>query len=140
MPLDVSVSGANYDDIRHMPGSDGQVGRLAAVSATNGELLWAYDQRAALGSVLTTAGGLVFFGDLHRYFKALDADTGELLWETPLSAPVTGYPISYAVDGQQYVAIAAGGGTTGTRHLAELYPELRAPEGNNVLMVFALPE
>ena len=138
VPLDVSVSGANYDDIRHMPGTDGQVGRLAAVSAESGELLWAYDQRAALGSVLTTAGGLVFFGDLHRYFKALDAGTGSLLWETPLSAPVTGYPISYAVDGQQYVAIAVGGNTTGTRHLAELYPELRAPEGNNVLMVFTL--
>jgi alcohol dehydrogenase (cytochrome c) len=139
VPLDVSVSGANYDDIRHMPGTDGQVGRLAAVAAESGELLWTYDQRAALGSVLTTAGGLVFFGDLHRYFKAVDALTGRVLWETPLSAPVTGYPISYAVDGQQYIAIGVGGNTTGTRHLAELYPELQSPQGNNVLMVFALP-
>jgi alcohol dehydrogenase (cytochrome c) len=140
VPLDVAVSGVNYDEIQHMPGSNEQVGRLAAVSASSGELLWAHDQRAALGSVLTTAGGLVFFGDLHRYFKALDARTGRVLWETPLSAPVTGYPISYAVDGQQYVAVGVGGNTAGTRHLAELYPELRAPQGNNVLMVFALPD
>ena len=136
--LDVIDSGVNYDRIEHMQGSNGQVGRLTAVSAVTGELLWTYDQRAALGSVLTTAGGLVFVGDLHRYFRALDADTGSVLWETPLSAPVTGYPISYAADGKQYIAVAVGGTTGGTTHLASLYPELRAPNGSNILMVFAL--
>jgi alcohol dehydrogenase (cytochrome c) len=114
------------------------VGRLVAVSGATGEVLWTYDQRAALGSVLTTAGGLVFVGDLHRYFRALDGRTGRLLWEVPLSAPVTGYPISYAVDGKQYIAVAVGGGNPGTRHLAELYPELKSPNGSNILMVFAL--
>ncbi len=136
--LDVIDSGVDYDRIEHMQGSNGQVGRLTAVSAATGELLWTYDQRAALGSVLTTAGGLVFVGDLHRYFRALDADTGSVLWETPLSAPVTGYPISYAADGKQYIAVAVGGTTGGTTHLARLYPELRAPNGSNILMVFAL--
>ncbi|MCZ6752813.1 MAG: PQQ-binding-like beta-propeller repeat protein [Acidobacteria bacterium] len=136
--LDVIDSGVDYDRIEHMQGSNGQVGRLTAVSAATGELLWTYDQRAALGSVLTTAGGLVFVGDLHRYFRALDADTGSVLWETPLSAPVTGYPISYAADGKQYIAVAVGGTTGGTTHLASLYPELRAPNGSNILMVFAL--
>ena len=136
--LDVIDSGVDYDRIEHMQGSNGQVGRLTAVSAATGELLWTYDQRAALGSVLTTAGGLVFVGDLHRYFRALDADTGSVLWETPLSAPVTGYPISYSADGKQYIAVAVGGTTGGTTHLASLYPELRAPNGSNILMVFAL--
>jgi len=51
---------------------------------------------------------------------------------------VTAYPISYAVDGKQYVAVAVGGGSAGQRHLAQLYPELRAPAGSNLLMVFAL--
>ena len=138
VPLDLIVSGVDYSQIEHVPGSNGQVGRLAAVSAATGEILWKYDQRAALGSVLTTAGGLVFVGDLHRYFRAIDAETGRVLWEIPLSAPVTGYPISYAVDGKQYIAVAVGGGNSGTRHLAELYPELKAPNGSNILMVFAL--
>ena len=58
--------------------------------------------------------------------------------ETPLSAPVSGYPMSYAVDGKQYVAVGVGGNSTGVTHLATLYPELRAPNGSNILMVFAL--
>jgi alcohol dehydrogenase (cytochrome c) len=140
VPLDVSVSGVNYDHIEHMQDSNEQVGRLSAVSAADGQILWTYDQRAALGSVLATAGGLVFVGDLHRYFRALDADTGGVLWEMPLGAPVTGYPISYAADGEQYVAVAVGADTAGTNHLARLYPELKPAAGDNVLMVFALGE
>ena len=85
-------------------------------------------------------GRLVFAGDFHRYFRAFDAHTGQVLWELPLTGPVTGYPISYAVDGKQYVAIGAGEGTGGQRHLGRLYPELKAPQGSNILMVFALGE
>ena len=136
--LDMSNAGVSYSDIKHMQGSNDQVGRLTASSASTGEILWTYDQRAALGSVLTTAGGLVFIGDLHRYFRALDADTGKILWEVPLSAPVTGYPISYGVAGKQYIAVAVGGGNPGTRQLAQLYPELKNINGSNILMVFSL--
>ena len=138
LPPEVSVSGLDYGQIEHMEGAAGKVGRLTAVSGSTGQLLWTYDQRAAIGSVLTTAGGLVFAGDFHRHFRAFDAQTGEVLWELPLSGPVTGYPISYAVDGKQYVAIGAGEGTVGQRHIGQLYPELKAPEGSNILMVFAL--
>jgi alcohol dehydrogenase (cytochrome c) len=140
VPLAESDSGLDYNQIVHMEGSGEKVGRLAAVAASTGEILWTYDQRAAIGSVLTTAGGLVFAGDFYRYFRALDAQTGKVLWEIPLSAPVTGYPISYAVEGKQYVAVAVGGGTSGQRHLARLYPELKSPNGSNLLMVFALGE
>jgi PQQ-dependent dehydrogenase (methanol/ethanol family) len=136
--LELNDGGVSYGEIFHMEGANEQVGRLAAVSASTGEMLWTYDQRAALGSVLTTGGGLVFFGDLHRYFRALDAVSGQLLWEVPLSAPVTGYPVSYAANGKQYIAIAVGGSTPGTQHLARLYPELKTMNGSNVLMVFAL--
>jgi len=138
VPLEDSDSGLDYNQIVHMQGSGEKVGRLAAVSASTGEVLWTYDQRAAMGSAMTTAGGLVFAGDFYRYFRAFDAENGKVLWEIPLSAPVTGYPITYAVDGKQYVAVAVGGGTAGQRHLAQLYPELRVPIGSNLLMVFAL--
>ena len=136
--LDISNSGVDYSMLSHMEGSGGQVGRLTAVDAATGELRWQYDQRAALGSVLTTAGGLVFIGDLYRYFRALDADTGEVLWEVPLSAPITGYPISYAVNNRQFIAVPVGGGTAGTTHLARLYPELKINNGSNILLVFSL--
>jgi alcohol dehydrogenase (cytochrome c) len=140
VPLDVNVSGVDYSKIFHMEGSDGNVGRLAAIDASTGKVLWNHDQRAALGSVLTTAGGLVFVGDLHRYFMALDAKTGDVLWRIPLGSPVTGYPISYAVGGRQYVAVGVGGGSAGTRHLAQLYPEIQVQHGNSMLFVFSLPE
>jgi alcohol dehydrogenase (cytochrome c) len=140
LPLEKNASGVKYDDIQHMEGSGGRVGRLMAVSGTTGEALWTFDTRAAMGSPLATGGGLVFVGDMHRNFRALDADTGKVLWEIPLGAPVTGYPISYAVAGKQYVAIAVGGRTSGSMHLAQLYPELKGTGGSNSLMVFALGE
>ena len=139
VPLETEASGVRYR-VAEMEKAAGKVGRLVAISAATGEIKWTYDQRAAMGSVLTTAGGLVFAGDFHRYFRAFDADTGKVLWEVPLSGPVPAYPISYGVDGRQYVAVAVGGGTAGQRDLARLYPDLKAPNGSNVLMVFALAE
>lgn len=138
LPLDKSASGFNWDRMEPMPGSNGNAGRLAAVRASTGDLLWTHDQRVPIGSVLTTAGGLVFAGDFHRYFRAFDAESGKVLWEIPLNGPVEGYPISYAVDGRQYVAVSAGGGSVGQRHLSQLYPDVKTPTGSNVLMVFAL--
>ena len=138
VPLSEQASGVDYSGLVHMEGSGGMAGRLMAVSASTGEVLWTHDQRAAMGSVLTTGGNLVFAGDLHRYFRAFDAENGRVLWEIPLSGPVSGYPISYAADGKQYIAVAVGGGTPGTRHMAELSPELKPTVSSNVLMVFAL--
>jgi alcohol dehydrogenase (cytochrome c) len=140
VPLDVNVSGLDYGGIHFMEGTNEQVGRLSAISATTGNLLWNLDQRAALGSVMATGGNLVFYGDLNRYFRAVHAETGEKLWEIGLGSPITGYPISYAVDGKQYVAVAIGGGSAGTRHFATMYPELNTQFGSSMLVVFALPD
>ena len=89
-------------------------------------------------SLMSTGGGLVFGGDANGRFKALDHNTGEVLWEINLGSPVTGFPITYAVDGRQYVAISTGRSlnTGGLRHLT---PDLQPSAGNN-LFVFALPE
>ncbi len=89
------------------PGTD-QVGTVQAVSAETGEIVWKFEQRAGTTSLVATAGGLVFGGDGNGRFRAFDQDTGAVLWEINLGSSVTGFPISYAVDGQQYVAVSTG--------------------------------
>ena len=118
------------------PGFD-QLGTVRAISAETGATEWQYDQRAMTMSLVATGGGLVFGGDANGRFRAFDHETGEILWEIILGSPVTGFPITYAVDGVQYVAVSTGiAGTSGG--LAVLTPELRPSLGNN-LFVFALP-
>ena len=116
------------------PGED-QLGTIHAVSAESGRTAWLHEQRAATMSVMATGGGLVFGGDLNGRFRALDQETGAVLWEINLGSPVVGFPITYAVDGRQYVAVNTGvGGGTNLR----MTPELR-PSVGSVLFVFALP-
>ena len=118
------------------PGTD-QVGTVQAISAETGAIPWKYEQRAATTSLVATGGGLVFGGDANGRFRALDHETGEVLWEINLGSSVTGYPITYAVDARQYVAVSTGTGTN-TTLLMRLTPELRPSTGNNIF-VFALP-
>jgi len=118
------------------PGGDGQVGQLTAIDVATGETLWERHQREGIGgSVLTTGGGLVFVTDDARRFRAFDSRTGEILWEQRLNASAGGFPVSYMVDGVQYVAIAAGGGV----NYRNLTPEVRQRSGGNTLFVFRLP-
>ena len=119
------------------PGADG-VGSVHAISVETGRTLWTYDQRAGVLSLMSTAGGLVFGGDANGRFRALDQDTGEVLWEVNLGSPVSGYPVSFAVNGRQYVAVSTGSSLVASGVLA-LTPELRPSTGNN-LFVFALPD
>ncbi len=117
------------------PGTD-QLGTVQAISAETGETLWKYEQRAATTSLVTTGGGLVFGGDMNGRFRAFDQETGEVLWEINLGSPLTGFPMTYAVGGRQYVAASTGTSGTSNRFLP-LTPELRPSAGNN-LFVFAL--
>ena len=119
------------------PGTD-QLGTVYAISTETGETLWRYEQRAGTTSLLTTGGGLIFGGDTNGRFRALDQDTGAVLWEINLGSSVTGFPITYAVDGRQYVA-ASTGATGTTNAQIRLTPELRPSTGNN-LFIFALPD
>ena len=118
------------------PGTD-QLGTVQAISVETGETVWRHDQRASTTSLVATGGGLVFGGDSNGRFRALDQETGEVLWEINIGSPVTGFPITYAVAGRQYVAVSTGtAGTTSAQ--IRLTPELRPSAGNN-LFVFALP-
>ena len=146
MSVEVAGPSDGYDvryKVRHIPdvnSATAPVGRIEAVSASTGKTLWSYQQRAPIyGSVLATGGNLVFSGDVVRRFRALDAETDTVLWQTILNGPVSGRPMTYSLDGRQYLAIGAGGVTQGTAFL-ELTPELSTPSGSNTLFVFALPE
>ena len=119
------------------PGTD-QLGTVQAISPETGALMWKYEQRAATTSLVATGGGLVFGGDLNGRFRALDAETGDVLWEVNLGSPIAGFPITFAVDGRQYVAVSTGSSRT-VVYFAPLTPELRPSMGNN-LFVFALPD
>jgi alcohol dehydrogenase (cytochrome c) len=129
--------------IRHVPGVDpatAPVGRLQAVSVSTGKTLWTYQQRAPIyGSVLATAGNLIFSGDVVRRFRAFNAENGAILWQTILNGAVSGRPMTYSVGGRQYVVIAAGGVTQATGIMEALTPELNTPRTGNTLFVFALP-
>ena len=89
-----------YDGVMYLPNPDGYV---QAVDARTGDLLWQH----------------------RRYLYLHDVETGQVLHQTRLPSPVQGYPVTYAVDGKQYLAIPVGGG--------------RAPGAPNALFVFTLP-
>ena len=80
-----------------------------------GATRWTFQQAADTTSLMTTAGGLVFGGDQNGRFRALDATSGKVLWEVNLGSPVTGYPVSYAIGGRQYIAVSGGGGLGAAR-------------------------
>jgi alcohol dehydrogenase (cytochrome c) len=114
------------------------VGVVWAISAEKGTTLWKHEQRTGVMSLAATAGGLVFGGDVAGNFKAYDDATGEVLWETNLGAPVSGFPVSFAVDGKQYVAVTTGQSLVAAA-ARRVTPELPQDSGGAQVFVFSLP-
>jgi alcohol dehydrogenase (cytochrome c) len=125
-----------------MPGSDGNLGRLSAYRTADLKPLWSFQQRAPfLTSVVSTAGNVAFVGDFDRIFRAVDVTSGKTLWKTRLGTTVQGFPISFSVDGKQYIAVttALGGGSPEMKPGTMLTEVHRPPNGYN-LFVFGLPD
>ena len=101
--------------ITMFPGPDGVMGGFMAWDGLRGKSMW-YNHEAfsPWSGVLATASDLVFYGTLDRWFKALDARSGKLLWKMQVGSGVIGSPITYAHHGKQYVAVLSGiGGWAG---------------------------
>ena len=110
-----------------IPGEE-QWGRLVAVNLDTGKVVWGVKTpQPLIGGVLATAGDLVFNGEANGWFKAFHAQNGKELWKYYCGAGVNAPPVSYMVNGKQYVAVAAGGNN-----------QIDAKRGNSVF-VFALP-
>ncbi|HYT72380.1 MAG TPA: methanol/ethanol family PQQ-dependent dehydrogenase [Gemmatimonadales bacterium] len=102
--------------VRMFPGPGGNRGRFIAWDPTVGKVKWEIKENlAAYGGALATAGGLVFYGTMEGWLKAVDATTGTELWKFKAPSGIIGNPMTYlGPDGKQYVAVLSGiGGWAG---------------------------
>lgn len=121
----------------------GNMGRLSAYRASDFKPAWSFQQRSPfLTGVLSTGGGVSFVGDYDRVFRAIDTKTGETLWQTRLGTTVQGYPVSFGVDGEQYIAVTTGtqGGSPEQKPQLMLKGEVNRPSNGQAVYVFALPK
>ncbi|MCA1454688.1 PQQ-dependent methanol/ethanol family dehydrogenase [Bradyrhizobium sp. BRP22] len=121
-------------------GPGGFLGELVAWDPVKNKKVWSIKEDLPFnGGTLTTAGNLVFAGDLHGDFRAIDAKTGNILWKRNLGSGIGAGPITYMVDGKQYVAVVIGRTAAIPAFLGEVGKKITAaaPEGGS-LFVFAV--
>jgi len=135
------TSGVNWF-IRQRPESDGKLGRVEALNLQTKKVVWIDRQRAPQSTgVLATAGGVVFAGSLDRYLKAYDDQTGRTLWQVRMNDVPSSAPITYSVDGEQYVAMVVGNGGAQTATFPVLAPEIQNPPDHGAaIWVFRLAQ
>jgi alcohol dehydrogenase (cytochrome c) len=140
----VGLTGAEHPDATR----SGMMGRLQAMDLRGRKLAWRHEQEAPIStSVLATAGGVLFSGDLDPELKAFDARDGKVLWHAPLDDYPSSSVITYAVAGRQYVAVVEGLRNNHINDLMRSYQVFRRtrgqpsdlPKSAPAVVVFALP-
>ena len=130
--------GMKIDYTAKLAPGETNVGRVQAISVKTGATAWSYNQPAGMMALVATGGALVFAGDVAGVFRALDAKTGEVRWQTQLPGPISGIPISYGAGGKQFVAVATGSSPE-AGGLARMTPGIQVQgQSERVLHVFAL--
>ncbi len=136
-PVEKREGGGGVGPVRRTnhfhPRSPEHIGELVAMSLRTGEVLWRHRTRTPINTAaLTTDGGLAVAGDWDRHLYVYDARNGDILWQTRLPTSVQGFPISYAADSKQYLAVPVG---TGGASWNNLVPRDLTPENQRVLVV-----
>lgn len=136
--------GAAYlgQGFRVRPLFDDHVGLVTALDPLTGEISWRHEEEMPVWSgTFNTAGGLVFFGTLDGYFKALDSETGEELWQFQTGSGIVSQPVTWELDGRQYIGVASGFGGAVPIWGGEVYSKMRdqITQGGS-FWVFALPD
>ncbi len=124
-----------------LPGPGNFLGEVIAVDPVTHKKVWgAKESLPYNGGVLSTAGGVVFYGDWEGWFYARDARTGRLLWKFNTGNGITAGPVSYAVDGKQYVAVVGGRLVAIPGFLGDIGKTMveRSPQVGGSLYVFSL--
>ena len=125
-----------------MPGTHQNMGKLVAYRTSDMKEVWSWQQRAPfLSAVLSTGGGVAFVGDFDRHLKAVDVKTGKIVWQIRLGNTVQGYPVSFSLDGHQYLAVTTGlGGGSPQQKPTALLDEVHRPATGHQLYIFGLPD
>jgi alcohol dehydrogenase (cytochrome c) len=141
------TSGVGITPVEHPDTRDGMMGRLQAMDVAGRKLAWAHNQAAPIStSLLATAGGVIFSGDLDPALKAFDDTTGKLLWQAKLDDLPSGSVVTYRIGTTQYVAVIVGQPNNHVNDLSRTYLAFRKnrgqtnielPKGGAAIWVFA---
>jgi alcohol dehydrogenase (cytochrome c) len=127
------TSGVGISPADHADSSDGMMGRLQAMDVRGRKLAWVHHQASPLStSLLATAGGVVFSGDLDPALKAFDDATGKVLWQARLDDLPSSSIVTYSVAGKQYVAVIVGLRNNHVNDMSRTYDAFRKTRGLNV--------
>ena len=135
--------GPSTRDVQPHPKLPTSIGEFIAMDSRTGKIVWRRPSRLPYNtSALTTGGGLVFVGDIEGRFFGMNTATGEVLWETKAASAADGFPITYAVNGKQYLAVPSGPGWFLNWTQVQMQaPEFKRPKPvGSAVHVYALPE
>jgi alcohol dehydrogenase (cytochrome c) len=131
--------GMDLSDLWEWPNGNEPRGYLKAIDPMTAKAKWqAPSTLPRFSGVLSTAGGVVFSGQLTGEFEAFDADTGKKLWQFKTGSGIEGQPVTWETDGRQYVAVSSGIG--GVYSLFSGDERLKDVPAGGSLWVFALPK